>query len=183
MFRTYNPTIYTLFVSMLSTLFFCFPSLVRLATDTAWAAATFNLGPHTVTTPHTDLANLLWGWCCIYAFGRYDPKRGGHLILWDLGIAIKFPPGSTIMIPSSFLVHSNVTIRSYETRYSFTQYSAGSLFRWVENGGKTDKAVLAEADAGGCGDTVRAQRAAAARERARHGLESFPRWEGAVRTI
>lgn len=30
--------------------------------------------------------------------------------------------------------HSNVAIQKGEERYSFTQYTAGGLFRWVDHG-------------------------------------------------
>jgi hypothetical protein len=64
---------------------------------------------------------------------------GGHLILWDLKLVIESPPGSTIIIPSGALRHSNIAIRTGESRYSFTQYTAGGLFRWVDHGYQTEK--------------------------------------------
>ncbi|PBK60372.1 hypothetical protein ARMSODRAFT_990947 [Armillaria solidipes] len=57
-----------------------------------------------------------------------------HLVLWDLKLIIDFPPGSTILIPSAILRHSNTTIAPGECRYLFTQYTAGGLFRWVDYG-------------------------------------------------
>ncbi|KAJ7620521.1 hypothetical protein DFH06DRAFT_1010638, partial [Mycena polygramma] len=39
----------------------------------------------------------------------FDPNLGGHLILWDLNLVIRFPPGSSIFIPSALLRHSNVS--------------------------------------------------------------------------
>ncbi|KAF7288267.1 hypothetical protein HMN09_01411400 [Mycena chlorophos] len=95
-------------------------------------SCTFNFGPQTVTIPHLDLLNLAWGWCFITA-GDFDPKKGGHLILWDLKLFIRFPAGATIAIPSALLRHSNTSIQQDETRYSFTQFAAGGLFRFVEN--------------------------------------------------
>lgn len=99
-----------------------------------FACATFNFGPQTCCLDHRDSGNLPFGWCAITALGDFDPKRGGHLVLWDLKVVIEFPPGSTIFIPSASLRHSNTTIAKGETRYSFTQYSAGGLFRWVDQG-------------------------------------------------
>ena len=104
-----------------------------------FAAMTINLGPRTVTHRHTDHLNVPWGWCAISAFGNYDYKLGGHLILWDLGIAIEFPPGSTILIPSAIIKHSNVAISEHERRYSITQYTAGGLIRWVDCGYRSQK--------------------------------------------
>lgn len=104
-----------------------------------FAACTFNFGPRAITAPHLDFANLSWGWCAITALGDFDPDVGGHLILWDLRLVIRFPPGSTILLPSALIRHSNVGIRAHEHRSSFTQYTAGGLFRWVRNGFKTDE--------------------------------------------
>ncbi|KAJ8083319.1 hypothetical protein PM082_009191 [Marasmius tenuissimus] len=78
------------------------------------------------------------GFCAITPLspptGGYDYCCGGHLIVWDLKIVIEFPPGTTILLPSAIFRHSNVAIGKSEKRYSITQYSAGSLFRWVEHG-------------------------------------------------
>lgn len=95
---------------------------------------TANFGPNTITIDHTDFANLATGLCAITALGSFDSNIGGHLILWDLKLIIEFPPGATILILSALLRHSNAPIQSGEQRFSLTQYSAGGLFRWVENG-------------------------------------------------
>ncbi|KIY61385.1 hypothetical protein CYLTODRAFT_447726 [Cylindrobasidium torrendii FP15055 ss-10] len=42
--------------------------------------------------------------------------------------------GVTVFIPSALITHYNLPIAPGETRYSITQYSAGGLFRWVNNG-------------------------------------------------
>lgn len=65
-------------------------------------------------------------------------------MLWDLGLLIEFPAGSTILIPSAILKHSNVPIGNSEARASFTQYAAGGLFRFVLNGCRSDKALRQE---------------------------------------
>lgn len=102
--------------------------------NNVFGAAEFNLGPRVITRPHKDHQNLAWGWCGVTALGDFDPRKGGHLVLWDLRMMVEFPPGSTILIPSAVIQHSNVDIQPGETRYSFTQFSAGGLFRWVECG-------------------------------------------------
>lgn len=121
------------------------PTLKRNFAKGVFAAATFNFGPQTTTLPHVDAANLAWGWCAITALGRFNPDLGGHLVLWDLGLVIRFPPGSTILIPSALLRHSNTRIQDGETRYSFTQYSSGHLFRFIYNGFRSDLAFDREA--------------------------------------
>jgi hypothetical protein len=72
-----------------------------LASFSVFSTATFNFGPRTITFPYIDFGNLAWGWCAITALGLFDPNLGGHLILWDLKLIIRFPPGSTILIPSA----------------------------------------------------------------------------------
>ena len=58
-------------------------------------------------------------------------------------LVIEFPPGATIIIPSAILRHSNVALQPKDIRMSFTQYCAGGLFRWVDQGFRTAKAFKA----------------------------------------
>jgi hypothetical protein len=111
----------------------------RIFPRSVFAACTFNFGPRAICAPHLDFANLGWGWCAITALGDFDPDVGGHLILWDLRLVVRFPPGATILLPSAAIRHSNTPIRNHEHRCSFVQYTAGGLFRWVRNGFKTDE--------------------------------------------
>ena len=100
---------------------------------------TFNLSEQSVSSPHTDQNNLAQGWCSITPLGNFDPRRGGHLVLWDFGLVIQFPPGATALIPSALICHSNATIQPHEVRFSIVQYASGRIFRWVNNGCSTDK--------------------------------------------
>jgi hypothetical protein len=109
-------------------------NLECLFPDSVWAAMSFNFGPETCCYRHKDWGNLAFGICVITNTGNFDPTRGGHLILWKCGLIIEFPPGSSIMVPSTVISHSNIPIQPSETHYSFTQYAAGGLFRWVEHG-------------------------------------------------
>ena len=109
-------------------------SLKRIFPTSVFAASTYNLGPRTICFKHTNFANLPFGMCAVTALGNFDPKKGGHLILWECGLIIEFLPGSTILLPSATISHSNVVVDHSERRYSFMQYTAGGLFRWVENG-------------------------------------------------
>jgi hypothetical protein len=103
----------------------------------AFPCRSFNLGRQTVTYPHTDNCNLAHSWCSVTPLGNFDHQTGGHLVLWDFGLVVDFPAGSTILIPSSIIVHSNTTIKDNESRFSIVQYAAGGLFRWVKNGFST----------------------------------------------
>ncbi|KAF8163730.1 hypothetical protein B0H34DRAFT_696626 [Crassisporium funariophilum] len=109
-----------------------------------FACATINFGPRVCTFKHRDSLNLPFGWCAILALGKFDPTLGGHLILWDTKTVIEFPPGSTILIPSATMSHSNVPVQERESRVSFTQYTAGGIFRYVDNDFRTEKEFEAE---------------------------------------
>ncbi|KAF7971984.1 hypothetical protein HWV62_19329 [Athelia sp. TMB] len=102
--------------------------------NSIFPTTTVNFGPNAVCFDHLDYANAAAGWCAITSTGDYNPTRGGHLILFDIGMMIQFPPGSTILIPSSVMRHGNTPIQPGETRAGITQYAAGGLFRWVDNG-------------------------------------------------
>ncbi|KAK7471902.1 hypothetical protein VKT23_000003 [Stygiomarasmius scandens] len=110
------------------------PSLQFNFPNSIFACATYNVGPQTISVEHLDYMNYIYGWCSVTSLGHFNYKKGGHLILWDLKVVIEFPPGWTMLIPSAYLRHSNTTIGPGETRYSFTQYTAGAIFRYVEDG-------------------------------------------------
>jgi hypothetical protein len=133
-FETWAPRLYTYYKENMNKILEHHPNLQMPFQNSVFPAATFNLGPETVCFKHRDWANLPFGWCAITAIGDFNPATSGHLVLWELGLVIEFPPGSTVMIPSACISHSNVEIQPGEMRMSFTQYAAGSLFRWVEYG-------------------------------------------------
>ncbi|OSD08126.1 hypothetical protein PYCCODRAFT_1358115 [Trametes coccinea BRFM310] len=137
--RLFGPRLHRHYEATLSSVCEHHPELRRNFDRSAFSCSTFNLGPQTRTVPHRDHLNLPYGWCAITAFGNFDPKQGGHIILWDLRMVIEFPPGSTILIPSAILMHSNTAIAPEERRYSFTQYTPGGVFRWVASGFQTVK--------------------------------------------
>ncbi|KAI0739715.1 hypothetical protein C8Q80DRAFT_1111051, partial [Daedaleopsis nitida] len=120
------------------------PQLRRNHEDSVFAATSINLGPQAIFYVHTNHLNLLFGLCAITTVGDYNRKTGGHLILWDLGLIIESPPGSTILIPSVILRHSNVALaNSEERRYAILQYSAGGIFRWADCGFQSQKSFIA----------------------------------------
>ncbi|KAF8209351.1 hypothetical protein K438DRAFT_1493045, partial [Mycena galopus ATCC 62051] len=73
--------------------------------------------------------------------GEFNPEKGGHLVLWDcnLNLVIEFPTGALILIPSATLSHSNVPVQQGDKCASFTQFSAGCLFCFVDNGFRTEQ--------------------------------------------
>ncbi|KAJ7025058.1 hypothetical protein C8F04DRAFT_1269665 [Mycena alexandri] len=145
-----------------------------------FTTATFNFGPVTVTLPHIDFGNLAWGWCAVTALGNFDPDRGGHLVLWDLNLIIRFPPGSTILLPSAILRHSNLQIGPNETRFSFTQFTPAGIFRWVYNDFRTDKDINA---AKSTTEAEREQRRQDRASRWQEGIRMYTKWDGPARSI
>ncbi|OSD01141.1 hypothetical protein PYCCODRAFT_1369936 [Trametes coccinea BRFM310] len=141
--KVYAPRLHRYYSDTMDALLHHHRGLRRNFVNSVFASATFNLGPQTVARTHTDHLNLPAGLCAITALGSFDAEAGGHLILWDLKLVVKFPPGATVLIPSALLRHSNTTLQPGETRFSLTQYSAGGLFQWVECGFKPQGAVSA----------------------------------------
>ncbi|KAJ7813104.1 hypothetical protein B0H14DRAFT_3478264 [Mycena olivaceomarginata] len=91
------------------------PNLHRMWVHSPFAAFTANLGPFSVSPPHVDHANKADGMCLIGALGGFDPDQGGHLVCWDYDLIICFPPGCSILIPSTVVTHSNTPIQDGET--------------------------------------------------------------------
>ncbi|KAJ3829284.1 hypothetical protein F5880DRAFT_1470908, partial [Lentinula raphanica] len=121
-------------------------SLTRVFPNSVLPVAAFNFGPRTVCQPHIDSGNLPFNLCWIWSLGKFDWRKGGHLVLWDLHLVIEFPPGSLAGIPSGVCRHSNTRIGRKETRFSFTQYAPGANFRWVDHGFQTEEDYLAGRD-------------------------------------
>ncbi|KAL0563055.1 hypothetical protein V5O48_019023, partial [Marasmius crinis-equi] len=103
-----------------------------------FAAAAFNFGGNVRTFKHRDHLNWAFGWCAITALGKFDPNQSARLVLWEFKLVIDFPPGSTVLIPSAVVTHSNTRIAEGDERTSFTQYTAGAIFRWADNGCMTE---------------------------------------------
>ncbi|ESK82361.1 hypothetical protein Moror_12217 [Moniliophthora roreri MCA 2997] len=116
-----------------------------------WAARTLNTAEtHKIAAiamkAHADYSNWAPNWCCITAIGDFNPDTGSHLLLWNIGIKICFPPSCSILFPSAIITHLNIPVQPGERWYLIVEYSAGGLFRWVYNGHKMDEDFLATAD-------------------------------------
>ncbi|KAJ3904023.1 hypothetical protein F5879DRAFT_802473, partial [Lentinula edodes] len=117
------------------------PKLLPNFANSVYSCMTVNFGPQTWTYIHTDSKNDPCLPCAVTSGGKYNWKLGGHMVLWDFRIILEFPPGTTILLSSAFLRHSNIPVSKGETRVSVTQYSAGSIRRWLEYGGRTEEAL------------------------------------------
>ncbi|KAJ7254621.1 hypothetical protein B0H12DRAFT_1016828 [Mycena haematopus] len=121
------------------------PNLRRPFPKSVFSCVAFNFGPRVRTFKHRDVCNLPFGWCAVQALGQFDATKGGHLVLWDIDLVVEFPAGALILLPSATIAHSNVSVQANEERMSFTQFTAGALFRYVDNGFRTQD-ELAEKD-------------------------------------
>ncbi|KAI0696766.1 hypothetical protein C8T65DRAFT_583190, partial [Cerioporus squamosus] len=146
-FMTYQRPMYKYYEENMGRLRRADPTLRANWQPDVFAAATFNFGPRSVARVHTDDKNFAPGWCGIMALGDFDHKKGGHMVLWDLKLVVEFPPGTVMFIPSAILRHSNTTVAEHEKRMSFTQFTAGALFRWVDCGMQTQKNFFAKGGA------------------------------------
>ncbi|KAF7978208.1 hypothetical protein HWV62_1190 [Athelia sp. TMB] len=143
LFQVWVPKLHARYSELMARLQRKYPGLKPNFDGTVFAASTLNFGPATQSFPHVDFNNLSFGICSVTALGDFDHTRGGHLILWDLDLVVEFPAGATILLPSAVLRHSNTAIQSGEKRYSYTQYTSGGLFRWVEHGFRSETKYMA----------------------------------------
>ncbi|KAJ7033886.1 hypothetical protein C8F04DRAFT_1210751 [Mycena alexandri] len=141
-FANWAPNLFSYYTVHMRKFYKRYSYLKRPFLNSIWTACTFNLGPQTCCIGHRDFGNLAFGWCAVTALGNYDYTKGGHLILWDCKIILEFPPGCTILLPSAAIFHSNIPISTNECRYSFTQYTAGGIFQWIEHGFQSEEAYF-----------------------------------------
>ncbi|KAJ7260848.1 hypothetical protein B0H12DRAFT_1013847, partial [Mycena haematopus] len=143
-FASWAPRLYAHYVDANARLSAHLPHLKRPFPKSVFACAAFNFGPSVWTFRHRDVCNLPFGWCAVQSLGEFDATKGGHLVLWDLKLVVEFPAGALILIPSATIAHSNVPVESGDERISFTQFTAGGLFRFVDNGFRTQEQLAAE---------------------------------------
>ncbi|KAJ3479990.1 hypothetical protein NLI96_g8674 [Meripilus lineatus] len=139
----WSPNMYDSYRTVMGQYYKRDPQRLKRILPSVYPAFTFNLGPRTVTVEHYDSRNKANGWIAITAFGNYNPDLGGHLILRELGLMIRFPPGSTILFPSAIIRHGNAPIQKGEFRMSITSYAAGALFQYLDYGFELKKKVQA----------------------------------------
>ncbi|KAF8056168.1 hypothetical protein FPV67DRAFT_1431887 [Lyophyllum atratum] len=143
-FSLWAPKVYAHYINHIGGLFEKLTYLRRIFPKSIFPAAAFNFGPKVWTRSHRDLLNFPIGWCAIQALGCFDPTKGGQFVLPDLKLVVEFPPNTLILVPSATLTHANIPVRKGESRVSFTQYCSGGLFRFVDNGFRTEKQLQRE---------------------------------------
>ncbi|KAJ3834829.1 hypothetical protein F5878DRAFT_544229, partial [Lentinula raphanica] len=142
-FKTWAPKLHTMYKEYTIQLQKLVPGLPQNFSNSVFSCCTLNLGPRTTTVEHLDHKNYIYGWCAVTALGSFDHRIGGHLVLWDLKLLVELPAGWTILIPSAYLRHSNTILREGDSRYSFTQYTAGGLLRVIDDEGISRRKMTA----------------------------------------
>lgn len=117
------------------------PHLVFPVAKSIFLSMTVNFGGRVVCHRHRDTNNLAYGICAVTPVGRFDYTRSGQLILEELRLVIEVPAACTAFIMSLCCTHSNLLLACDEIRFSFTQYAAGPIFRYVQNHCMTEKAL------------------------------------------
>ncbi|KAJ7832528.1 hypothetical protein B0H14DRAFT_3463313 [Mycena olivaceomarginata] len=143
-FRAWAPRLYAHYLDHNSKLAKAFPHLRRPFPKSVFSCAAFNFGTNVWTFKHRDVCNLPFGWCAVQSLGNFDAQAGGHLVLWDLKLVVEFPAGALILLPSATIAHSNIPVQEGDERISFTQFTAGGLFRFVDAGLRTQAELAAE---------------------------------------
>ncbi|TEB24738.1 hypothetical protein FA13DRAFT_1796938 [Coprinellus micaceus] len=110
------PDLYAHYKTNLDSLLKKMPTLQRNFNKSTFACSAFNFEPMACTCAYRDCMNLPFG---------SSP--------WD----IRPYKGR----PSPVLAHPNITIQPGENRASFTQFTAGDLFRFLDNGFKTEEGL------------------------------------------
>ncbi|KAK1235185.1 hypothetical protein PQX77_001600 [Marasmius sp. AFHP31] len=139
--KLWQPDLHRVYRNTVATMHEKLPHLPWNFPDNIFTAAAFNFGGQVRSIIHRDHMNWAFGQCVITAMGRFDATRSALLVLKEFKIVANFPHASTAVIPSACVSHFNTRIAPGDTRTSFTQYTAGAIFRWVENGCRTEAAV------------------------------------------
>ncbi|KAJ7016693.1 hypothetical protein C8F04DRAFT_1215409 [Mycena alexandri] len=132
-FANWAPNLFSYYTVHMRKFYKRYSHLKRPFLNSIWTACTFNLALKPVALVTRDFGNLAFGWCAVTALGNYD---------YTPRIILEFPPGCTILLPSAAIFHSNIPISANECRYSFTQYTAGGIFRWIEHGFQSEEAYF-----------------------------------------
>ncbi|KAJ7076954.1 hypothetical protein C8R43DRAFT_910584, partial [Mycena crocata] len=83
---------------------------------------------------HLDETDMLEGWRVITALGNYDSRFGGDLVMWDEKKILRFPPGSSFLVPAARMRYSFTAVGEGETHFLMSQHMHAGLHRFVVNG-------------------------------------------------
>jgi hypothetical protein len=117
-----------------------YPTLMYPSDSSVFSAVTFEFGgPHRQNMPSGSPTTYEAAkWSCLTALGKYAPMHGGHIIFWDLGLVVCFPPGATILFLAGLIRYSFVKVRQGEHRHAVLQWAGGGIACWLANGCRPD---------------------------------------------
>jgi hypothetical protein len=102
--------------------------------DSPFLSTTLNMGDQSVSPMHVDNKNLVFGICCIAVFGSFNHRTGGHNLMRPAKTIFELRRGDLMFLPSGSVHHGNIPIVGDGTRFVAVFYTAGALFRWVNDG-------------------------------------------------
>ena len=141
-FQVWYPDLYQYYRQTFDSLYSHQPQLLpKPFPRSIFPGCSINFGGEVWCYPHRDSNNLGGGICAIKALGRFDHRRSAHLVLKEAKVVVEFPAATTAFILSASCTHSNTPVQEGDQRISMTQYAAGPIFRYVENGFMTEKAL------------------------------------------
>ncbi|KAJ7804828.1 hypothetical protein B0H14DRAFT_2611985 [Mycena olivaceomarginata] len=116
-FKLWAPQLYDYYFNYNKRLSNCFPELKCPFPKLVFSCAAFNFGSNvwTVQAPQHDLK-----------------------------LVVEFPPGTLILLPSATIAHSNIPVDTGIECILFTQFMAGGLFCYMDNGFRTQANFAAE---------------------------------------
>ena len=135
----FAPKIYRKYADKLQEMFERMPDLQRIVSKSVFPTASFDFRNGRPCHASDGQA----GWCSLTAGGDFDPHTGGHLFLPQARLIVEFPPGATVLIPST-LVYGIVPVPRGQTRYTFAQYTPVDVVRYIDNGYRTRRDVFRE---------------------------------------
>ncbi|KAK7019005.1 hypothetical protein R3P38DRAFT_3200302 [Favolaschia claudopus] len=77
-------------------------------------------------------------WAVLTAIGDYRYTQGGHVIFWEFGIVVQFPPGACILLPPGLVRYSFVEVPDHQSRHSILQWAGSGIERYLHNRDVTD---------------------------------------------
>lgn len=105
--------------------------------DSPFFSTTLNLGDRCYSPLHIDGQNLVFGICCIAVFGTFDHRLEGHNLMSPSRTIFELRQGDIFFLPSGSVEHGNIPVEKSGTRFVAVLYTAGGLFRWIDQGHRT----------------------------------------------
>ncbi|KAJ6464313.1 hypothetical protein C8R47DRAFT_1079688 [Mycena vitilis] len=83
--------------------------------------------------PKPRLRDRATGWTAFTSLGNYDAGEG-TVILWQERRIVRFPVGSTFLVPAGLFSYSFAGISEYSSRMLISQSFDGDIWRFIEGG-------------------------------------------------